>query len=269
MGIEFKRATMVIVSSQQTRYTCHMTIFYAQNQVKNDAPALVLIHGAGGTHEDWPLTLREWQHTAVYALDLPGHGRSTPPHHDSIPTYAQAVNQWVGQIGLGRVILAGHSMGGAIAQQIALQAPAWLNGLILVATAAHFPINPQLLTQIQTDYPSAARFMGKYAWSRTAERTAKIAQQKRFIKHSPQLVHDDFLACQRFDNRPHLAQINIPTLIISGDQDKLTPPALSDLLHEAIPNSQHHPLPNAGHFLMLEQPHKVTQLIADFQAKNN
>ncbi len=86
-------------------------------------PALVLIHGAGGTHLHWPAELRMLDSTAVYALDLPAHGKSAPPGRTSIEEYADDIAAFVEALGLEHVVLVGHSMGGAIAQTIGLRKP--------------------------------------------------------------------------------------------------------------------------------------------------
>ncbi|MCA9959366.1 MAG: alpha/beta fold hydrolase, partial [Anaerolineales bacterium] len=63
-------------------------MFYTQQRGPEDKPALLLVHGAGGTHLDWPAELRRLPNTAVYTLDLPGHGRSALPGYDTVTAYA-------------------------------------------------------------------------------------------------------------------------------------------------------------------------------------
>lgn len=73
-----------------------------------------------------------------------------------------------------------------------------------------------------------------------------------------------FLACDRFDMRTQVASLTLPTLIICGVADKMTPVKLSEALHQAIGGSQLHLVAEAGHMVMVEQPAAVTGLIYKF-----
>src|SRR5215212_8694137 len=104
-------------------------------------PALVCIHGAGGTHAHWGYQLRDLSAVAqVYAIDLPGHGRSAPPGRGSIAGYAAALYDWMDTLGLDRAALIGHSMGGAVALWMALEAPERVAGLGLVGAGGRMRV---------------------------------------------------------------------------------------------------------------------------------
>src|SRR5512135_2219935 len=87
--------------------------------IEGEKSPVILIHGAGGTHLYWPSEMRRLPRYRVYALDLPGHGKSGGRGQQSIPAYAQAVLAWLEQIGIHRAVFVGHSMGAAIALSIA------------------------------------------------------------------------------------------------------------------------------------------------------
>jgi pimeloyl-ACP methyl ester carboxylesterase len=76
----------------------------------------------------------------------------------------------------------------------------------------------------------------------------------------------DFRACDAFDVRERLGDISVPTLVIGGKDDRLTPPKFSEYLREHIPNARLLLVEEAGHMVMLEQPAVVTEAIADFLA---
>ena len=78
------------------------------------------------------------------------------------------------------------------------------------------------------------------------------------------VVHDDFVACDHFDRRKDLVNINLPCLIICGEKDKLTPLSLSRVLHESIRGSTLEVLPSAGHFAMIESYKEFNQSIRNF-----
>src|SRR5690606_4833205 len=140
-------------------------LYYAHKRGPAGAPTLVLIHGAGGTHLDWPRELRRLPQASVIALDLPGHGRSALLGREEIGGYAAAVQALLDRLPPGNYVLAGHSMGGAIAQEIALQRPTSLRGLVLIGTGARLPVNPLLIEQATTDFQRVVDFLVRYYWS--------------------------------------------------------------------------------------------------------
>jgi pimeloyl-ACP methyl ester carboxylesterase len=78
------------------------------------------------------------------------------------------------------------------------------------------------------------------------------------------VLYGDFLACDEFNVMERASKIDIPTLIICGSQDRMTPPSRSEYLHERIAGSQLHILDGAGHMVMIEQPDEVAGLLAEF-----
>jgi pimeloyl-ACP methyl ester carboxylesterase len=96
-------------------------------------PPMVLLHGAGGDYLVWPPEIRRLPGIRVYALDLPGHGKSGGPGCQSVEDYARAVVGLMDAVGLWRAAFVGHSMGGAIALTLALDFPERTAGLGLVS----------------------------------------------------------------------------------------------------------------------------------------
>lgn len=244
-------------------------IFFAHRAARDTetTPPLLLLHGAASSHLDWPAQLRRLPHTAVYALDLPGHGKSDPPGCQSIAAYTAVVNKFVTQLGLPQVVVLGHSMGGAIAQQLGREQPAWLAGLVLLGTAAVMPVNPTMLEQIQTDYTAVVDFLVRYQWSKNVPESLRQLSYQRLQQNDPAVVYGDFYACNQFDARPYLADIQLPTLVIGGTADKMTPFSQSQFLADNIPHSQLIAIEGAGHYLSLERPVEVSQAVAEFLAQ--
>lgn len=245
-------------------------LFYALHKGGDEAQvSLVLIHGAAGSHLDWPPEVRQLPHTAVFALDLPGHGRSAGPGQDNIEGYTAVVNAFITQLGLQHVVLLGHSMGGAIVQELGHDQPDWLAGLILLGTAATMPVSPAILNQIKTDYPAVIDFLVKYQWARDVPDSLRELSRQRLAQNDTAVVYGDFFACDQFDARPYLAKIKLPTLVIGGTQDKMTPFAQSEHLAATIPHAELVAIPDAGHFLALEQPAAVSTAVGNFIARLN
>jgi pimeloyl-ACP methyl ester carboxylesterase len=240
------------------------SLYYTRKRGPAGAPALFLIHPAGGTHLDWPPQLRRLPQAAVYAIDLPGHGRSAPPGRRRIADYAGDVAKTVDTLQLDNVVLAGHSMGGAISQEIAIGQPSWLRGLVLIGTGACLPVNSSLLEQTTAYFPAAVDFMVRYSWSRQAPEELVAAGQAQLVKTHPEVLSGDLHACNEFDRRGDLGAIAVPTLVIAGTADRMMPPAFSVYLAATIPHARLLQLEGAGHMMMLEQPATVAAAIGDF-----
>lgn len=227
-------------------------------------PPLLLVHGAGGHHLHWPPPLRRLPETAVYALDLPGHGRSAGPGRTTIADYAQVIGAFADALALPPFLLAGHSMGGAIALEVALRTRDRLAGLILVGTGARLRVNAALLTGLQNAFDATTAQL--IDWMYTAAFPPKQREQAlaQLRANDPQTLHDDFAACDAFDVRNAVAALTLPTLIICGTADIMTPVKWSETLHQSIAGSQLHLIEGAGHMALIEQPAVVTGAIGEF-----
>jgi pimeloyl-ACP methyl ester carboxylesterase len=242
---------------------------HSVHRARNSAttnPPLVLIHGAGGSRLHWPPELRHLSGADVYAPDLPGHGQSRGKSRSSIEAYAQTVADWLQQLKLPPLIMVGHSMGGAIGQQLALDWPGQLAGLVIIGSGGHLPVNPRLLqlTAAGGDYQQAVELITRWSYSRTADPRLTRLGRQRLSAVAPQVLHDDFGACADFDVRRRLGELRLPVLVMVGSEDHMTPPEMAEALAKAIPGADLALVPGAGHMLMLEQPLAVLELIDSY-----
>jgi len=155
-------------------------------------------------------------------------------------------------------------MGGAIAQQLALDHPARVAGLILVATGARLRVAPAIMEGVLVDYDTALDTITAYAWGPQAPEELVRLGRAQLAQVSAQVAHGDYTACNAFDVMGRLGQITAPTLIVSGTADRLTPAKYAAKLAEDIPNAQLGLIENAGHMVMLEQPEQVGQAVIKF-----
>ncbi len=227
-------------------------------------PIVVLIHGAGGSHLEWPAELRQMSGVTVYALDLPAHGKSEGQGRTSIVDYADLVIGFLDALQIERAIFAGHSMGGAIAQQLALSYPSRTLGLVLVATGARLRVAPAVLNGVLADYDAALDLITSYAWGPDAPKELVRLGRYNMAQVDAQVAYGDYVACNTFDVMEHLGQIAAPTLVVSGTADQLTPVKYATTLAERITGARLHLVENAGHMVMLEQPTQVAQAVSDF-----
>jgi pimeloyl-ACP methyl ester carboxylesterase len=230
-------------------------------------PALVLVHGAGGAGALWAPQLEGLADVArVIAPDLPGHGPLAGRPRPSVAAYAAWLVQFLDALGLDRVVLGGHSMGGAVAQTLALERPERLAGLVLVATGARLRVFARIL-ELLRDRPPEGRSLLRGLSYAPSTPAGRVAVADRVLRETAPLVTlGDFLACDRFDVMARVGAIRAPTLVVAGADDQLTPPRYARFLAAAIPGAETVEVPGAGHFPQLEQPERVNAAIRAFLA---
>jgi len=229
--------------------------------------SLIFVHGAAASGAVWQrqrLDLDRGVNTIC--LDLPGHGLSPGPGCDTITGYADCLLRFVAALGLTRVILAGHSMGGAVVIEAALQRPEIVEALALVATGARLRVNPALLrTWNEKATAAAPQLVENYYGPEAPERLCTWSLEQ-FRGVPPEVVLDDFRACDRFDRMGRMNEIRWPTLILCGSEDRLTPPKYSQYLADHIPHATFVPVNRAGHMVMLEKAGEVNRAVLRFLA---
>ena len=230
--------------------------YYAYHPEDAERPPIILIHGAGGEHLHWPIQARRLSGYRVYAMDLPGHGKSEGHGLHQVSGYAEQVLRWMDEVGLHKAVLVGHSMGGAISLYMGLQYPERVRGLSLVGTGANLPVNADFLenTAHETTFQSAVEFLASWAFSPSADPKLAEAAQQQMFGTRPTVLHGDFMACDAFDVRERLGEIEHPTQVICGSDDKLMPVRFSQYLADHIPSAELDLIPEAGHMVMLEKP---------------
>ena len=180
--------------------------------------------------------------------------------------YAERVLDWLREMELPPVVLMGHSMGGAIALTVALRSVRQLAGLVLVGSSARLRVAPPILelSSARKTFPEAVEHVIGSAFSPEAsERLIELARE-RMLEAGHVAFHNDFQACDNFDVRPRLKEIALPALVISGEDDQLTPPKLGMELAEGLPAARYHPISAAGHMVMLEKPSAVQRELERF-----
>ncbi|MGD2057447.1 MAG: alpha/beta hydrolase [Anaerolineales bacterium] len=247
-------------------------LFYFEHRgggLDGGGPPLVFVHGAGGDHLHWPPQVRRLPEHTVYALDLPGHGRSGGPGCGRIEDYVERIETWMDDMHISRVILGGHSMGGAITQQFALDSPQRLAGLILVGTGARLRVDPSILeaTADAQRLEEAVDAIIDWSFSESApERLTELAR-RRMLDVDHIVIHDDFVACDQFDVMDRVNEIKLPALVLCGEQDRLTPMKYSEYLFDKLVQARLIRVPDAGHMVMLEQPEIAARAISEFASE--
>jgi pimeloyl-ACP methyl ester carboxylesterase len=228
----------------------------------------VFIHGSGGSAQFWQAQSEGLVEKAnTLAIDLPGHGDSQGEGHSTIEGYAAAMIQFLDDIEPPGPIPCGLSLGGAIAQNLLLDHPGRFSAGILIGTGARLRVLPAIFEGIQSDFDGFVEMIADFAASPKTEPAVTRRFQDDLVRCSPAVVNGDFQACNQFDVMARLKDIRVPVLIVSAEEDKLTPPKYADYLESAIPNAVRARITDAGHIAPLEKPHDVNQTIMDFLDK--
>jgi len=227
--------------------------------------AVLFIHGAGGGKFTWSFQKGtfEKQFNPII-LDLPGHGESGGEGEQEIGKYAEQVYAFLKALDLPKAFLVGHSMGGAIVQTLALAHPEVIRGIVLVGTGARLKVFPMILEGIMKSFEETVRKMVPFTLSPKSPPELMERGINEMMRCKPGILYGDFLACDRFDMMNEVQRINLPTLVLCGNDDMMTPVKYSQFLHERIKGSKLEVLANAGHLVMMESPDAFNEKVSGF-----
>ena len=222
----------------------------------------IFIHGAGNTGFVWHYQTQYFADSE--AISLPGHPQGKPG--TSIDDYAQWIHRYVHNKGYSELILAGHSMGGAVAQMYALSYPTDVKGLVLLGTGARLRVRPDLLKLLEDGIDAPAegvKNMLEPLYSRVAtEVREKVINGMIEVGVAVQL--NDFRCCDKFDIMDKVHQIAAPTLIVCGTEDNMAPVKYSQYLADKIASARLVIIDGGSHHFFLEKPDEVNRAIEEF-----
>ena len=230
-----------------------------------DKATIFFIHGSGGSHFLWNAQVDALSPNAnTIAIDLPGHGASDGKGLNSVTDYAEAVLDFIDATGASEPILCGLSLGGAIVQQLLIDHPGRFAAGILVGTGARLKVMPAIFEAIEKNDGSFIHMLNQYAFSPQTETAVKKPMLDDTARCAPEVTYADFEACNGFDVMERLTEIQAPVLVVTAEDDKMTPPKYGDFLESGIPNVSRAHIAAAGHFMPVEQPKAFNQAVVDF-----
>lgn len=228
---------------------------------------ILFIHGAGGGEYTWSYQKGFFEKEfSPIIIELPGHGESGGEGEQEIGRYAEHVHAFLETMKLSKVTLVGHSMGGAIVQTLALTHPEVIHKIVLVGTGARLKVVPMILDGIKENFEETVQRITRFAYSRKASSDLIERGISDLLRCRPDILYGDFLACDRFDIMNEVEKVDLPTLVLCGEEDQLTPVKYSEFLHGRIKHSKMEILPNAGHLVMIESPKAFNEKIREFIA---
>lgn len=253
-------------------------------------PAAVLVHGLGGFAESWRHNLEALgARFTVYAVDLPGFGRSGKPRaRYTLTFFANAIRGFLDVLGIGRAALVGHSLGGAAAVTCALVHPGRVERLALVsAVVPGFGYRPSWPYRL-----AACQGLGELLALCGCAAVYRAALARCF--HAPRRAEIDFLVRHAYGERTSwparaaylatlrhvrddlgehgegyrrlLASLDLPVLLIHGRQDPVVPRAHCEAAARGLPRARVRWIDACGHFPQVEHAAVVNEWLADFLA---
>ncbi|MBV0903192.1 alpha/beta fold hydrolase [Haloarcula salina] len=241
---------------------------YRRTRRDADDPVALYVHGSGTTHRVWghqygpagPI------HPAV-ALDLSGHGDSTDivtePGTETLDAYARDVVAVAEET--DAQVLVGNSLGGAVAQWVALETDWTPAAMVLTGTGPRLPVFDGLREWLADDFERAVDFLhGRDRLFHDADEAAVARSREQMAAVGQTVTRRDFLTCHAFDVRDRLGEIDVPVLAICGEHDKLTPREYHETLAREIPNGGVAFVPDAAHLAMVERPDEFNDVVSTF-----
>jgi pimeloyl-ACP methyl ester carboxylesterase len=245
-------------------------------------PLAVLLHGVGGGRQGFPDTAAALAGLGlrVLAADQPGYGLSAAIDPYDLAGMADAVRRlvvWAAGDD-GEALIVGHSMGGMVAQEVAARTPRHVRALVLAATSPAFgsPDGAWQAEFLRSRFAPldaglgmpglAARLVP--AMAGRGARPERLAEAERLMAGVPEATYRRALAALvRFDRREALARIAVPTLVVTGEDDRTAAPEVARRMAARIAGAELAIVPATGHLLMLEQPEAFDPVLLDFVAR--
>ena len=222
---------------------------------------LLFIAGSGGGKEEWIYQTEYFANSE--AISLPGHPEGKT--YSSIDDHVEWLRGYIHQHGYVDVVLAGHSFGSAIAQLYGLKYSQEVMALVLIGAGARMRVLPAFLRAVEgmiTDETGWRRFL-EVTYGRVDPEIRRVAMAAR-MRIGPAVMLNDLLCCDKFDIMDRVHTIKLPTLVICGRQDDMTPVKYSQYLTDKIGGATQVIIEGAGHLVFLEKPAGVNQALERF-----
>jgi pimeloyl-ACP methyl ester carboxylesterase len=241
-----------------------------------DGAPVLMINGIGAHTAMWGPLESVLDGFHLIEFDAPGTGRSASrPYPVTVPALAWLASQILDKVGVEKADVVGYSMGGIVAQQLAVSAPQRIRRLVLAATSCGWggvPGEPRALLNVATPlrYWSPAfyrRTIGSMAGGRARRDLEWIDRHGELRRRYPPSVRGYFgqvLSLSAWSGLPLLPHIRQPTLVVTGDDDPLVPPANSLLLASRLPHARVVVAPGEGHLLLMDPESATLEPIREF-----
>ena len=245
---------------------------------RGSGPAVVLVHGLGYARWGWePVIDALAERCEVVLLDNRGIGASdAPPGPYTVAEMAGDVLRVMDEAGLERAHVVGTSLGGMIAQELALSSPERVEKLVLVCATPggpHAAPMPEVTVTLLAEAPGLEPFVALRRFVENAlapdppdETVERILAHRLATAQSPAAWMAQAAAGAAFDAWDRLPELAAPTLVVHGTADVVVAPANAQLLAERIPGADIEWFEGCGHLLFWEEPERFVEVVGEFLA---
>ena len=244
-----------------------LNIHYFEAGAPSAAPPVLYVHGTGcnGRVFERHVEALAPDFRSV-AIDLPGHGRSEGRGFRSAIENAFYVAGLAKSLGWEQWVVAGHSLGGAVALSVATYFPEQLAGLMLIDTGARLRVNPKIIERARMVAAGEIAAGGHDASSYASSTPQSVIDSVAALvaDEDAEVTYRDWIADDSFDCMSRVQQIRTPTLAICGEQDEMTPLRNHVFFEKTMPNCRLEVVPDAGHWPFVEQPERFDEIVRGF-----
>jgi pimeloyl-ACP methyl ester carboxylesterase len=276
----------VLATSGQTLHVKapHISFAYRQIGSQSSRPIVLLNHLAANL-DNWDPAVLDGlsSQLKVFTFDNAGVGASSGATPQSIEAMADDAATFISSLGLGKVYLLGLSMGGMVAQELVMKYPTLVGKLVLVGTGPRGGQGIEKVTRttmmsiikgtLQNADPKEFIFFGRNeSGKHAAKKFLKRLEQRTHEKDAPVSIRSfvaQLKAIRKFGlaEKHNIEALNLPTLIINGDNDIMVPTKLSHELAERIPNAELDIFENSGHGSLFQYPERFVNSVMVFLNK--
>ncbi len=197
------------------------------------------------------------------AVDLPGHPEGEPL--TDLGELGERVARAIATVP-GPRALVGHSLGGAVALEVARTRPELVDGVVVIASGARLPVPDATLARARDDFAAEAARLVDGSFADPAATMAALARAA-LEAAGPAALHADYLACRSVDLRGGLGGVRVPVLVIAGADDPFTPLRHNEALARELPMGRLAVVPGARHMVHAEYDVTANHLIAAYLAR--
>ena len=253
----------------------HDRLFYEIHRPQDEeSVSVTFLHGLGSCCEDWILQLPSVDEDfAVLTVDLPGHGGSSMRAiWPRISYFADDVANLIQMLGLSPTHVVGLSLGGLVAQELALDHPDLVRSLVLVnsfpkihlRTMRGVRAHGRLPILLRGDMDALGGWLAGELFPGDGMEEVRELTKMRIKSNARSAYVRNLLAVMRFDVRKRLGDIAAPTLVVSGERDSMVPHELKESLVFGIPNAKIEIVNDSGHATPIDSPDTFNRVLLKF-----
>lgn len=228
---------------------------------------VIYIHGTGCNTKVWVKHMEALAkfHTPV-AIDLPGHGQSDGCGFRGVGDYSRFVAELAKSLGWDRFVVAGHSLGGAIALANAVYDAEMVCGLMLIDTGARLRVHPDILNAALQAAREGRPAVTDRTWTFAKTTPQAIMDEVAAMTAGtdPWVTYGDWICDDSFDFSTRLKGIDIPAIAICGQEDRMTPIKYHEFFRDKMPRCELAVIHNASHWVYREQPEEFNRVVKGF-----